>query len=664
MSQFIAAVLDFLAVHPWLALGIIFLVAFGEALLIVGLFVPSTPVILGAGTLIGMGKLAFFPVLVCAALGAIAGDALSFWVGRVGKERIRSAWPFRNHAGLMERGDAFFARHGGKSIFIVRFVPLVKAVVPTIAGMAGMSPVRFSVINVVSAFVWAAVHLVPAMLLGRGIKVANAANPRLLLVIGVLLIALLAAWFVTRSTLRFLMPLADRYHLRLTAWLKAHPRPALHKAGQVLAGEQGGWRPYAFAGLGFMALSGFVLLVLNLLFDPALTRSDAAISSLFQSLHSEAVTRLMVGITMLGDTTVLLPLALLLIAALLAGREWRVAAAVTTIIAAAALFVPLAKSLLHRARPIPLYDGADAFSFPSGHSTLATVILGVLALCFAHAAPARTRHLIYALTALIVAIIAMSRVYLLAHWPSDVLAGMLFGAVLVFGLALYLHGRPLKLPLWAIVTTLVATLAVLVPVHLSRNYAVALAQYSPVKVPVTLTRAEWLAQGWRDLPAARVLLDGDFGEAMVVQSDLSAVAILAAFTAAGWTLDTANRVDALTGILIPSRAALLDHASWPLTHIGKPPVATLIRLDATDPAFRNVLRIWGTDTLIDDGTLTSPLLMMSGSRESLDPLAFGWSMLEQTIQSPSEGRFFATEAAKILAPAQSAAGALPLRIAR
>ena len=664
MNQIIAALLDFLAIHPWLALGIVFLVAFGEALLIVGLFVPSTPVILGAGALIGMGKLAFFPMLVCAAAGAIAGDALSFWIGRVGKQRIRTAWPFRNYASLMKRGDAFFALHGGKSIFIVRFVPLVKAVVPTIAGMAGMSPARFAIFNVVSAIVWAAVHLVPGMLLGRGIKIANAANPRLLLVLGFLLITLLAAWFATRFLLRFAMPLADRWRNRLTRWLMTHPSPALQQVGRVLSGTPAtGW-PYAFAGLCLLAFSGFVMLVLNLISDPALARSDAAISSLLQSLQSEPVTRLMVGVTMLGDTLVLFPLALLLIAAVLAGREWRVAAAVTTTIGAAALFVPLAKSLLHRARPIPLYGGADAFSFPSGHSTLATVILGVLALCFAHSVPPRVRHSIFALTALIVMMIAVSRVYLLAHWPSDVLAGLLFGVVLVFGLALYLHDRPLRIPLWAIIGTFVATLTVLVPLHLSRNYAMALAQYSPARVPVTLTGAEWLAQGWRDQPAARILLDGDYGEAMVVQTDLSADAILAGFTAAGWTLDTATRVDALTGPLIPSRAALLDHASWPLTHIGKPPVASLVRLDPTDPALRSVLRLWGTETLIDDGTVIAPLLMMTGSRERLDPLAFGWSMLEQTIPSQADATFFATEVASVLAPMQSATGALPLRISR
>ena len=120
----------------------------------------------------------------------------------------------------------------------------------------------------------------------------------------------------------------------------------------------------------------------------------------------------------------------------------------------------------------------------------------------------------------------------------------------------------------------------------------------------------------------------------------------------------------LSGPLIPSRAALLDHASWPLTHIGKPPVASLVRLDPTDPALRSVLRLWGTETLIDDGTVIAPLLMMTGSRERLDPLAFGWSMLEQTIPSQADATFFATEVASVLAPMQSATGALPLRISR
>ena len=76
-----------------------------------------------------------------------------------------------------------------------------------------------------------------------------------------------------------------------------------------------------------------------------------------------------------------------------------------------------------------MYQGADGISFPSGHSTLATVIFGMLALFLAQSLPARFRGLVYGSSAALIALIGLSRVYPQAHWPSDVLAGMLFGVL-------------------------------------------------------------------------------------------------------------------------------------------------------------------------------------------------------------------------------------------
>ena len=72
--EFVQPYLDYFSAHPGLALIIIFLIALGEALLIIGLFVPSTAVLVGAGILVGTGHLDFWPVMVATTAGAIAGD--------------------------------------------------------------------------------------------------------------------------------------------------------------------------------------------------------------------------------------------------------------------------------------------------------------------------------------------------------------------------------------------------------------------------------------------------------------------------------------------------------------------------------------------------------------------------------------------------------------
>ena len=95
MIQMLAQFVDFLGTHQNLAILLAFLVACGEALLILGLFVPSTVVLVGLGTLISLGKMAFLPVFAATVAGAIAGDALSFWAGVYRKQLIRRSGRWR-----------------------------------------------------------------------------------------------------------------------------------------------------------------------------------------------------------------------------------------------------------------------------------------------------------------------------------------------------------------------------------------------------------------------------------------------------------------------------------------------------------------------------------------------------------------------------------------
>ena len=135
--------LDYFAQHPTWAIAVVFLIAFGEALLIIGLFVPSTAVLVGAGILVGAGQLAFWPVFLATTIGAVAGDQVSFWAGRYFGNGLRKIWPLNKFPQLVERGEDFVKRHGGKSIALGRFVPGVKAVVPGIVGLLGMGETAY-----------------------------------------------------------------------------------------------------------------------------------------------------------------------------------------------------------------------------------------------------------------------------------------------------------------------------------------------------------------------------------------------------------------------------------------------------------------------------------------------------------------------------------------
>ena len=91
---------------------------------------------------------------------------------------------------LIEQGERFFSRHGGKSVFIGRFIPGVKSVVPGIAGMFGMDYRKFSLINVTSAFAWAAAHILPGMLLSAWLKSIGLSLEMVIIVGTLVLVAL------------------------------------------------------------------------------------------------------------------------------------------------------------------------------------------------------------------------------------------------------------------------------------------------------------------------------------------------------------------------------------------------------------------------------------------------------------------------------------------
>jgi membrane protein DedA with SNARE-associated domain len=161
IADWINSVLVSVSSNYWLFVFLVFLVCVGEAVFILGLLVPSLPILLLVGALISKQNLDFWPIFFSATAGGVVGDAISYWIGYWLKDRIKTVWPFKNYLPLIAKGEVFFAHHGGKAIFIGRFITGLKAVVPGIAGMMGMKWAYFTFINVISAFVWAASHILP-----------------------------------------------------------------------------------------------------------------------------------------------------------------------------------------------------------------------------------------------------------------------------------------------------------------------------------------------------------------------------------------------------------------------------------------------------------------------------------------------------------------------
>lgn len=166
--EFLAALLD-IALHldqhlqalvathgAWIYL-ILFLIIFCETGLVVTPFLPGDSLLFVAGTVAAAGGMDIHLLVVLLIVAAVLGDAVNYGVGhyigpRIFKSR-ESRWLNPRH---LERAHAFYERHGGKTIIIARFVPIIRTYAPFVAGAASMTYSRFALYNITGAVLWVA----------------------------------------------------------------------------------------------------------------------------------------------------------------------------------------------------------------------------------------------------------------------------------------------------------------------------------------------------------------------------------------------------------------------------------------------------------------------------------------------------------------------------
>lgn len=130
------------------------LIAFGESLVAVGLLLPGSTLCVFAGFLALHGKGDILLLVSVAALGAFAGDLLSYLLGARFSAPMLQSRILAKRLNLVRRAELFFADHGGKSVFFGRFFGPVRGFIPFVAGGAGMRPGAFVGYAVISALLW------------------------------------------------------------------------------------------------------------------------------------------------------------------------------------------------------------------------------------------------------------------------------------------------------------------------------------------------------------------------------------------------------------------------------------------------------------------------------------------------------------------------------
>jgi len=425
-----------LGLHGLAALAIVFAVPLLESSAFVGFVFPGEIAVLLGGVLAFQHRVSLPAVLAVAVFGAIIGDTVGYWVGHRYGRRLLSGRLGRRIARRehLARAERYLAERGGKAVFLGRFTAALRVMIPSLAGMARMPYRSFAVYNITGGAVWATTIVLVGYLAGASWQRAAHWASR----IGLALLAIIVAGFALRLVATATRRHAGRLQTRLQAIgdRLATTRPALwarRRYPHQLAWLRRRLDPTTPAGLALtatIAAAALAAWIFGGLTQDVAAGEDAA--QLDPRVHAFAaahrtgwLTAIMTSATWLGSNWLLLPVLAAATALLLWRRNHRSAILIWTAYAGAVALYSLAKPLIHRPRPptADLIGHAIGPSFPSGHATQAMAAWVTLAVVLLAGRSPRTRAAALAAVTAVVLLVGASRIYLGAHWLTDVLAG-------------------------------------------------------------------------------------------------------------------------------------------------------------------------------------------------------------------------------------------------
>lgn len=407
----------------------------------VGIPLPAETTLLVAGAYAGAGHLQIGLLIGVAAVAAIVGDALGYWIGRRGGRPFlerHGRWIHLNDKRL-DRIQGFFTRHGSRTVFFGRFVGVLRTYVALFAGISRMPYPTFALYNSLGGITWAIVFGTLGFVFGQNLsmveRVMRDIGWALIVAVGLIVLAV-AAWRwlarhhdVVQEQRNWLLanPLIARFrsrYRRQLRWLLARLTPGeylgLYMTLGLAASAGCAW---LFGGIGEDIINH----------DP-IVGYDTRIANLLHSWATPTTTAVFSFITQLGGP-MLIVLAIAATMLYTWRRQWLHVGAWIVALSGEQILNLLLKQLFHRPRPVfvhPMYRALieKGYSFPSGHAMGSLIVYGMLtyfALLIVRSWRVRTALLCG--TTLLVLLIGFSRMYLGVHYFSDVVAGYAAGGV-------------------------------------------------------------------------------------------------------------------------------------------------------------------------------------------------------------------------------------------
>ena len=425
----------------WIA----WLAALLETTIGLGLILPGSTIILFLGALSARGNLHPGGLICFAVLGAIIGDNINFYLGkRYGAKWLKGGfWLLKpDH---IERARQFMNAHGAKSVFLGRFIPSVKEIVPFIAGSVRMKQSTFILWNVLGAVGWGFEWVLAGYIFGQSLGLALLWLSRAGLFFAILficgIILYIIKWLiVTKGRQIFIIAASlgrsviaavlNNEHVAL--WIQKHPRSLAFLKARFDASAFSGL-PLSILTLAFVyVLALFAGIVEDLITSDTIVAADIRIANLLSALRSETLTDVFTWITALGKSRVILAFIALSVGLLWLWRKRCYILPLIVAVVGSEAFTSLGKLAFHRPRPQVALYAEHSFSFPSGHATIAVAFYGFAGYIVARFTRSWNRKVnIFFATVILISAIGFSRIYLGVHYVSDVWSGYLVGAMWV-----------------------------------------------------------------------------------------------------------------------------------------------------------------------------------------------------------------------------------------
>jgi undecaprenyl-diphosphatase len=423
-----------LGAWTYLAVG---LLAFLETGAFVGLVAPGETFVILAGAVAGVGETNVIITLAVVWFSAWLGDTASFVLGqRLGRDFILKFGPkVRITEERFGQVEGYFKKHGGKTILIGRFIGLVRALAPFVAGSSGMAYRGFVPYSILGTGLWATTFTLLGYFAARSLDQVEQLAGRGTFLFG-LTVGVIVAIVVS---VRYLKVAENRRNLVERMERNAVTRPLVALGRRLQPQARFLWHRITPGGLGLefttllaaaavgsFVLFGYAILVTD---DPGPTPGDVAALDVVRDIHVTWLTDVAKGVTELGAAYVVLPLVAIAASVLALRRRFAEAAVLVVSMLLIVVGVDVLKDATDRPRPHDRLIDPESFSYPSGHAAY-SIFYAWLAVTVAFGTARRAlgrlltvRGLVITAGIAVAAAVGLSRVYLRAHYLSDVNGG-------------------------------------------------------------------------------------------------------------------------------------------------------------------------------------------------------------------------------------------------